>query len=379
MRKFIALALLGTSVFAADTTVLSWNIDTNVARSEGANGLAIDTFPNWRANARAESIQDTLSKISLDSRPDLLFFQEGRDFSNNRGDRVDSVTPLKDYLESLGYKTHVQTYNETGDLTFQYITAWNPKRYGLLKMKVSYLTKTPNLATQFDEKVTPENKDNNFGELFERCVPIYKLQDKTGGKTVFAINSHLYLGYNARIESSKLLNKIAESLSRHSDAAVIMAGDFNTFPDWGGADMIKEITAGDVLTDATADLRLNGQPFNSSIALYPFDYGSKEGSLKSETNALNDQSRPVEERRSGIWRLYAEQSPVLGGVLDHVFVRGLSPLSAEVRPVPLYTDIDAPADYTVESVRDYVLRGQTTGTPAFASDHMPLLVKLKGK
>lgn len=134
-----------------------------------------------------------------------------------------------------------------------------------------------------------------------------------------------------------------------------------------------------MLTDATADLRLNGQPFDSSIALYPFDYGSKEGSLASEVKALNDQSRPVEERRSGIWRLYAEQSPVLGGVLDHVFVRGLSPVSAEVRPVPLYTDIDAPADYTVESVRDYVLRGQTTGTPAFASDHMPLLVKLKGK
>jgi exonuclease III len=97
----------------------SWNIDTNITRLEG--GYAKDCFPEWRVNAdnseskenRIDRILDWIKKSNLD----IIQIQESRCCQID-DEFVDSVTPIKNGLEHMGFKVLEHAYNPLGERCF---------------------------------------------------------------------------------------------------------------------------------------------------------------------------------------------------------------------------------------------------------------------
>ena len=365
-------------------TLLSYNIDTNILRTE--EGYARESFPEWRAEARAPYIMKNLDKIIQQEHTDIIQVQEARKFTTKFQDRVDSVTYLVDFFHAQGYEVLVQPYNQTGERSFQFITAYNPKSFRLENSYIRYLTQTPDAPTprpsiegkSVEEKrsILDQIKDHNYGVEWERGVFITGLRDLETNKVVYSFNVHLDIPLNIRMKSSELLvSFVKEIIETDSEANVLMSGDFNSFPDWGGDDQLKLLNEAvldgqSLLSESTRDLKLrNGTSIDFSFIAFPYDFAANEKRLNL-TQTLCDM--PPAERREKIINVFQTECQALGGKLDHMFFsRGLDPIKTAL--IPAVTTDEEPASYQEKDVKEFILRtAQEQNQPAFASDHQPI-------
>jgi endonuclease/exonuclease/phosphatase family metal-dependent hydrolase len=366
---------------------LTYNIDTNILRTE--EGPARDAFPEWRANERAPFIKQNLEKIIAKQHPDIIQIQEARKFVTKFGDQVDAVTYLVDFFREQGYEVLVQPYNQTGDKTFQFITAYNPQQFKLESTAVKYFTKTPDSPTprpsldgqsaEDAQAITTQIKEHNFGALFERGVFITGLQDLETGNNVYAMNVHLDIPLNVRMESSKLLASfVKEIVAKDPQANVLISGDFNSFPEQQGEEQIRilneAVLEGEsipLLEESTQVLPLDGEDVvvDFSFIAFPYDFAANDRRLQDESKRLT--ALPPGERRGETINTYDRECQSLGGKLDHMFFsRGLK--ATRTALIPALTTDERPDSYQEKDVKDYVVRMARKDIPAFASDHQPI-------
>lgn len=384
MNKKIVLGLVAltlihnaqaSSLCKDSLSVLSWNIDTNIVRTEG--GYARDAFPEFRVNARIPFIKETLGRIISSSSPDVIHIQEGRHFVTSFGDEVDSITPIMTFLKSRGYQVFEKQYNPT-DLAFSYITAIK-KGFIVDDLEGLYFTKTPECPTDHSLPIQ-DVKDNNFGEEWERCAFSVKFHDRCGRNYV-ATNVHLGISEQHRKEACRMLRQGAETRAcQNNNLLEVITGDFNTFPLWGGPAQLKIMAENDTLQEVTADLKLeNGKPSSSTFIAFPYDFAANEKRLNDESVketglplAKRLSALPVDERKNEIRRLYATECKAIGDHLDRVYQRGFD--DAQVTLLLASKDeCFNPDDFNEDTVKEVVL---CTNGPAFASDHQPLLTTL---
>ena len=262
-------------------------------------GYARDAFPQWRAKERSPAIVETLGKLIQANRPNIIQIQEGRKFVSKFGDEVDSVTPVVQFLKTQGYEVLIKPYNGGGgDKAFKFITAYDPKTLSLSDSStyMRYFTKTPMQPTPRPSEVTENKeeaakimssiKDNNFGVEWERGVFIAGFKDPRTGQKIYSINVHLDIPLDCRKKSSELLVKFVEEIiAKDPKAKIVISGDFNTFPQWGGAEQMDIINNAvlngqPLLNEASRNLKLpDGSNADFSFIAFPYDFAANDKRL----------------------------------------------------------------------------------------------------
>lgn len=102
-------------------------------------------------------------------------------------------------------------------------------RFVLISTGTFYLSETPEAASLgWDAKLV-------------RSATWVQLNDKKSGKPFYFFNTHLdYYGRLARDESARLLKKKIQEIA--GEAPVVLTGDFNLFPQIGGAETYQILT-----------------------------------------------------------------------------------------------------------------------------------------
>ncbi len=384
---FLGVLVVYTGIYSAASKkqapevlkVLSFNIDTNAIRTE--EGYARDSHPAWRVGARMPKIQAALKKIIETDSPDVIHLQEGRKFITNFGDEVDSITPLMELLYDEGYQVSTEQENPT-DRSFAFITAIK-KKFIIDDYKKIYFTKTPDRATDHSlplEKV----KEHNYGEEWECCTYITEFHDAQG-RNYRLKNLHLRLGELHRKQACEiLLQDTEQAISRDPNVLEVIAGDFNTFSDWGGPAQLEIMARNGVLEEVTQDLKLpHGARIDSTHVAYPYDFAADEKRLNAQS--LKDHEKPLAkvllsmpplDRKQKIEELFKKECRALGSHFDRVYQRGFGNSKVTLLPLPLFDDFDATRFGDEAYVKDFVVRHLEDG-PAFASDHQPLLAEFE--
>lgn len=371
-------------------TALNYNIDTNAVRTE--EGFARDAFPEWRAHNRMIYLTNTIGDIIEAKHPDIIQLQETRKFTTKFGDQVDSVTKLVKFLQAQGYIALVQPYNETGEKAFQFISAFDPKKFVLKRSFIKYLTKSPDRPTprpstdgkNQDEvkKIQADIREHNFGAEWERGVFILELENLTTRETVYSINVHLDINADCRIKTTELLTQfVQEIVQQNPHAKVLISGDFNTIPNWGDERQLAILHQANVkneplIQEASKEIKLeDGSIASFSFIAFPYDFASNEKRLNL-SEVLN--KMPPRERRMEVLRVFDKECDALGGKLDRVFSRGFE--HSEVELIPAVVEQTCLPSYHEADVKRYIVRqAQNENKPAFASDHQPLVITLRAR
>lgn len=400
----------------AKVRTLSYNIDTNIARTE--EGYARETHAAWRANERAPKVVAAIDEVLLAKRPDVVNIQECRQFQTKFGDTVDSLTPLLDLFNSRGYEALVNSYNEAGgDKAFKFITAYDPEKMAVEDSYMRYFTRTPDSPTprpdtthmSMDEarEVADQIKAHNFGSEWERGVQVTRFRHRDMDAPFYSINVHLDLPEQHRLKAADLmLQFILEILEHEPHAKIVMEGDFNSFRDRGGPQQLEILRGAtfdgqQLLKEATQDLRLpSKEPANFSFIPFPFDLIGLAGrnvngtdiaevvaSLGSQqhrqdaNDALSKAPHPFnpheflaslqpECRKAMIGAMF-QRCRAIGAILDRVFQRGFETSKCKLLPAACH-DTSAITSFNDEGqVRKFI--NDHPDEPAFASDHQPLL------
>jgi len=358
--------------------IVSWNIDTNIGLVEG--GFAYDSYPECRVSNRMPHILNTLTRFVQEEKVDGFLIQEGRSFVNRFGEVVNSVTPIVEKLEGLGFEVLTQKYNPS-DLAFTYITAVRSSRFSMEAREVLFLTKSPNEPTDHHDHAAriQEIKDHNFGEEWERCVFTTVVKDIKSEEVVRLTNVHLGISKESRIEACRLMN--ANMQGRFN----LYVGDFNAFPEEGrGAAEQREAMVGDQgrLIEITRNLNMvSGDAIDWSFISFIYDFAANGPRLNAQflertgkTTTANLMALEPTQRRKEIARIFTDECRALGGLLDLAFQSGFQKSYVWLVPTPTRERL---LDYSEAAVKDYILRCHAEHVPAFASDHQPLLICLE--
>lgn len=331
-------------------TFTTWNINTD-PRVERLNPRI--THPQWRSETRKYIVQASLPLS------DIIHIQEGAKYTDQYGEKIDSITPLTDFLKTKGYNSSTQLLKPLCQYSVQFITAYKIERFELIENKYFYCTKTPYTL----KKTTSEQEalEHNYDDISQRSVLITHLLDKYTGEDIWTINVHIGFSLIHRKHVSKMLVDFIKELK--SDAKVIIGGDFNSFSDWGGDEALAILSESSQLTEASKDLKLpNGNSIDITFFAFPFDCITDKKDIKKK---MADASSKQE-----VEIIFGEHCKAVGGKLDHIFSQNLEKIGNTVISVtPQY--YPKPENYTEVEVKDYILAHHSEG-PAFASDHQPL-------
>lgn len=354
---------------------VSFNFDTNINLLE--DGLFTESHAAWRVKNRMPFILSALTDF-YNSGVELFSLQEGRHFFKANGEEVDSINPIVNHMKSMGLNVHEQQYNPS-DRAFSYITAWNPSRFDLKDTKIKYFTQTPDKPTEHPDttgmseeqikEIDTKIKDNNYGEYWERCFVIYHLFDKQTDSDVALVNVHLGIVLNHRLKAAEIVRETAEQMKKENPKLrIIITGDFNTFPDWGGPEQLEKLS-GSVLTEATKKLKLpNGELTDSSFISPPYDFAAMATKLDMR-NVIKEVS--LESKRHLVKKLFEHVCFARGGHLDRVFYSGFSTGESFLVPTPQFEE-GLNINYNSEKeVKEFIMKH--IDGPCFASDHQPVL------
>lgn len=387
-------------------TFLTWNINLDL-------GKKVADFPEYDVEHRLPYIQRTI----LDIRPNVLFLQEARKATTPGGIILtDSLTPMVNFLEDHGYICLQHKYNPS-PVAFSYITAFDQSSYKVDKNKITvkYFSKTPDMPTEHPNmsNMTAEEKkvalakvkDNNFGVEWEYSAFGSYALDETG-KEIYFVNVHCGFSKEARFAASKIIAQMVKNaLNENPMLSVVVAGDFNSFPDDGGEEQMLILRNAkssykinnehfdesvqeyqntrtfdyNILTEVTEQLYFKNDtkvPNNTTFRPYPYDLGSVSNipEVKTRMNEIDNLDN-INERRNATIDLFAQYVKASGNQLDHIFVNGFNTNEHAINCV---TPINLEAYDTLwdeDNTKAYVLNHIGDG-PAFPSDHDPIVFNL---
>ena len=315
----------------------TWNIDTDLYRIE--EGYARESHPEWRIVNCIPYICQRIKQINAD----IINVQELKNTLNKYDETIDSLTPLKNYLEIIGYGVLIHPYNSINNKAFWYITAYKKDEFKAINNKLKYFTKTPDTATlrpnaesKNREQIEATIRENNYGEVFERGTFITHFKHIKTGQDIIDFNIHLGIPIIHRKEASKLITEFAkQELTYNTNAKIVIGGDFNSFTGKEGIEQINIIKNATLngkalLTEVSDKLYLISKkpvsednkelaPENNTFIFYPFDFGS------NNINIYELQNLKTIERKKAIEEIFKKDTcRAIGGQLDHIFVHGLT-------------------------------------------------------
>ncbi|PCJ29279.1 MAG: hypothetical protein COA94_01955 [Rickettsiales bacterium] len=362
-------------------TFATFNACTDTRVEEGSNNI---THSEWRAEARMPKVLETLDKLGTD----IIAIQELRNCPKAKPP-FNSTGPVNDHLEHSGYTTSVTFYRDgfQSEGASRYILAFKESRFTHIETETKYFTQSPDKFTDdyFASTYTTLNgkqehveavKDHNFGMFFERGIQVTRLFDKETRETLCIFNVHYPIPKDLRIKASELLRDFAQAEQElHPNIKIIIAGDFNSFPNWGGEEQMKPlIEAGfvDALTDATFP---NETPADSTFYAFPYDLSDKQQKLNAAIESWKEQGLSTAELALNIDNFYLEEGRKSCEIIDHILVlqQEGSMQNTVVQVQPLFDNFTG---YEPEAIGEYVFShahgGDSELGPAFASDHMPV-------
>jgi exonuclease III len=387
--------------------LLTFNINADVC---GEESYIRNSFPEWKVESRIPLLIKWLAKIIEEHSPDIIHLQEAVNFITKFGDDVDSVTPVVNFLSTTGYIVKTAKYNPS-DKSFYYITAIKLNKYNVVDTLSLYLTKTPEKSTDHSLSLD-EVKDNNFDQEWERSIFITKfttkpkkvkreniltdipqsLLDFINGtvnvvdkvnyindikqyeketlQTFYSINVHLGMNEKHRLEACKLLKKwITEIIQVDPKSKIVVSGDFNTFPDKKGPEQIEILKSCDHLYHSSDKLYLinSEEKIDWSFIAFPYDFADNSERLNKKEYL---QTLDAETRRKETLDIFAKECNATCGQLDHIFLYNFIGSGNYLIPATLNNEL---TEFTEESIKKYIL---DTPTPAFVSDHQPILTIL---
>lgn len=318
----------------------TWNIDTSL----NIEANYAEAFEPWRIKNRIPNIIKFIEKVN----PDILHLQEVRK-KDYDGELINSVDPIKDFLETKGYEVLLCLYDPLQADFFQYITAYKAEKFKI-----------------FGTTAQPIETTN-------RCIFITKLQHIQTGQNLYTFNIHMDPEKN-KIEGSHMINQLVKQyITEQPTLGIIIAGDFNSFSDTNGNEQMQILTDSKVLDkpllEVTNDLLLpDKSPIPESkttFFYYPYDLKYKDFFKNLEASQLKEAVKKI---------FASDKCKARGGHLDHILVYNLTADENSILEVSPQFD-PFPLDYTETTIKNYIISNIDNG-PAFLSDHQLIWVDL---
>lgn len=118
--------------------------------------------------------------------------QEARNCVNKEGKKIDSVTPIKNFLQNM-YHVELTPYHPDIQ-AFQYVIAFKKAKFDFTNHTIKYFTKTPDESTlSLREKSVSDTKIrfHNLGTFWETSTAITHMTDKDTGQEICVFNVHM--------------------------------------------------------------------------------------------------------------------------------------------------------------------------------------------
>ncbi len=305
------------SAFGDVIKFMNHNWDLNIGRlkfnSPNNNNLP-NYFQNFEINKRLPYALDFIKQ----HKPDIITLQEGRKCEAFGNKYIDSITPTLNMLIDLGYNVSIQSL-APGDKSFRVITATKNNRFEFIEARRSYINKNPDYSSNFiREDITDTDKqiealkEYNYGEIWERCLSVSIFKDSFVDKNIAIFNVHCPIQFTARIQACKLLNEMSTSLlDQDEEINILIAGDFNSFPQNGGSEqinIIKNLKFNNKLVLKYAmknAVYTNGEKVSDTFFAYISDFADKlfelqENGTMDYLKNLKDEDRMEEFRNKTI-------------------------------------------------------------------------------
>jgi hypothetical protein len=278
-----------------------------------------------------------------------------------KNELINSLDPLKVFLKKIGYKVLLCSYDpskgcsveeEDNNLIekqpFKYITAYKTNKF--TKIEIESLP----IAT--------------------RCVFIAKLKHIQTQQDIYTFNIHMdSTSENDRMTGSKLIvQSVKRYLEENPKLKIIIAGDFNSFPDANGEKQLQILTDFTIfdksLLDLTSKLLLPDQSKipegKTTFFYYPYDFEPK----------ISPENLDANELRTKVIEKFDSECKAKGGHLDHILIFNLEADKDPILEVsPQFKPF--PSDYNESTIKNYIVSNIGNG-PAFLSDHQLIWVNL---
>jgi endonuclease/exonuclease/phosphatase family metal-dependent hydrolase len=366
------------------------------------------------ASRRMEILNKVIPGASLDSRmervlggietqrPDIVCLQELRSCKNVFGETIDTVTPLVEGLQRLGYETRLVSYRGEDEKAFKYCIAISKRLQDDESRAIRfegeaetvYMSVTPWGPTS-DDASKEFRLASNFGVLFERCFVNQMVS--VAGRTVCITSAHLPLLQKPRSHSLRvLLNSIFETYHKRG-VPVIAMGDFNTIVDLGGSENLETLRSicseGSILThlpvredttmgDFPGESKSSEEALRTFVAM-PTDFLFPGTQTVTSSPAWKDMDARVvsgeviDEPTIAKFREFiadewskASTTDKLFGILDHVLVTDGVEVKDGCAFAPKHAFVAAE---TVQSeMKKAIMEGRLP--EGYSSDHVPLKV-----
>ena len=406
----------GRKVEAVKVNIGSLNIDTNLQLETTFKKL----FPEYTVANRMDGIFKKIDHI-IEQGVDILCIQEGRKCTD-KGISVNSVDPIVSHF-SKDYACEVKHYNNSGDKSFQYITALNTNKFAignstriLLSENGEEFSPTEAMNNELSQLSEEERKKqlNNltrqhyFDQAFPRSIFITEATHKETAQQIFIINVHL--GVFPESHKSKsiefIIKQVNELKEKNPNSVILLAGDFNSFADSGGIEQIKMLTDAGLQELSATIKHPDGNNFygNSTFIAYPYDYASynadndvrdklntiKNDIKQTEANSDTDTSAKYKELRNKMVAIFddcslkaktsaTDQSSALypiTGQLDHIFVTSKNNKNTEASGEAIVQIYDTELNIIANShkaVTEHIKNSLINDKPSFATDHQGII------
>jgi hypothetical protein len=241
----------------------------NAERDEIGAKLPYDQDKPAIGNPLANRLQTIIDDINnLEEKPDALFFTEANRSSLGRS----WSSMAAEIEEKTGYTYKMCWSTNATAMSFGKALFVDQKRVFLRKGYQMYTTETSDIPS-----------GDYFGNdvLIAHFSPVELVKNESGSvepkividrvvKCMF-VNAPIQL--DSRLKLSSWINTYSEK-----EGIDVVFGDFNTFPDWGGDDMLKLITAEGKLVDLTPkDTVMTFFSFHHDVVSHPIDTKSMFG------------------------------------------------------------------------------------------------------
>lgn len=342
--------------------IVTCNPDTNLAYELGK---IKEHLPEFSIMNRMPSILSHVRALAREA--DVFTYQELRMFTDKGGKVVDAVTPIVQTLHEMGFGCATAQYNPDPH-SFWFLVAFRRSRFAVTGTRSHYLNSVVGNPTHRIGRTADEIKQENFGEMFERSVFTVDLYERETEQTHRVGVFHPGFSLAHRMETAKLLRKIALS----SLVPCVFIGDYNSFKDAGGDEQIAATVADGLLVHCTKTIRnISGEEIDTTFVNWPYDFGANASKVPKMEELT---ACPRDEFVAKLSQLYADFNPGVGSKLDHCFC------SPTYKPVDAWTTAysDVAPQFKAEEIKKVV--GEAFSRfqcPVLPSDHLPIIVKLQ--
>lgn len=230
------LSMVTSRSFAAEPQANSFRVMTiNVCHP-----AEVQRNPELYKKFSWPSRKDRIFSQILDEQPDIIGFQEIRNEPN-----ASAVADIWSALGKHGYEM-VSFRNNPSELSFINVIAYKTGKFFSDKMYRWWVSETPDRFS--------DDWGNGWGRvslmltLYPLCKKLTRGQDVLSPNyaldPIHVVNIHNGLKHVERMHANQILVDQVEKMVRETKGTVVVTGDFNCFPDDGGAEELR------VLTDA---------------------------------------------------------------------------------------------------------------------------------